>query len=64
MPDGLDTAINDPTILLDKYKLPNDKCLDLVDGDICGTTSIVSDSSFDPESPIGLAGSSAVIFDR
>lgn len=46
--DGLDTAINGPTILLDKYKLPTNNYLDIVDGIICGTASIVPDGSFDP----------------
>lgn len=29
--DGLDTVVDDPTILLDQYQLPPNKCLDLVD---------------------------------
>ena len=59
--DGFDTAINDPTILLDHYLLPNNNCSNLVEGIIRGTASTVSDSSFDPASPIGPAGSSAII---
>ena len=61
MSDGIDTAISNPNILLDKHQLPNDNCLDLVDGIVSGTTSIVSDASFESESPIGPAGTSAVI---
>ena len=60
--DGFDTTINDPTILLDHYLLPNNNCSNLVEGITRGTASIVSDGSFDPASPIGPVGSSAVIF--
>ena len=54
--DGMDTAIEDPTILLDQYHLPLDGCLALVAGIVAGTASIVSDGSFNPESLIGPAG--------
>ena len=53
--DGMDTAIEDPTILLDQYQLLLNGCL------VAGTTSIVSDGSFNPESLIGPAGTSAVV---
>ena len=59
--DGMDTAIEDPTILLDKYHLPLDGCLTLVAGIVARTASIVSDGSFNPESLIGPAGTSAVV---
>ena len=59
--DGMDTAIEDPTILLDQYHLPCDGCLALVADIVAGTVSIVSDGSFNPESLIGQAGTSAVV---
>ena len=59
--DGMDSAVEDPTILLDKYQLPSDECRALVDGIVAGTASIVSDGSFNPESLTGPAGTSAVI---
>ena len=51
--DGMDTAIEDPTILLDQYHLPLDGCRALVTGIVAGTAIIVSDGSFNPESVIG-----------
>ena len=54
--DELDTAIADPTILLDHYHLSIDICLVLVDIITQRTTSIVRDSSFSPDSLVGLAG--------
>ena len=54
-------AIEDPTILLDQYHLPLDDCLVLVAGIVAGTTSIVSNGSFNAESLIGPAGTSAVV---
>ena len=57
----MDTAIEDPTILLDQYHLPLDGCLALVAGIVAGTASIVSDGSFNPESLIGTVGASAVV---
>ena len=59
--DGMDTAIEDLTILLDQYHLPLDGCLALVTGIVAKTPSIVSDGSFNPESMIGPAGTSAVL---
>ena len=59
--EGFDNAITDPTILLDKFILPEDGCTDLVEGIRLGTACVVSDGSFDAASPIGPAGSSAVI---
>ena len=59
--EGFDKAIEDPTILLDKYVLPEDECQALSDGIQNGTASIVSDGSFNPSSPIGPVGTSAVI---
>ena len=58
--DGMDTAVEDPTILLDQYHLPSDGCLALVAGIVAGTTSIVIDGSFNPEVLIGPANTSAV----
>ena len=59
--DGMDTAIEDLTILLDQYQFPLDGCLALVTGIVAKTPSIVSDGSFNPESMIGPAGTSAVL---
>lgn len=59
--EGFDNAITDPTILLDKFILPEDGCTDLVEGIRLGTACVVLDGSFDAASPIGPAGSSAVI---
>ena len=59
--DGMDSAVEDPTILLDKYQLPRDDCRALVEGIVAGTASIVSDGSFNPESSTGPAGTSAVV---
>ena len=58
---GYDYVVNDPTILLGKFILPEDMCNGLVDGIREGTASIVLDGSFEPNSPIGMAGTSAVI---
>ena len=60
--DGMNTAIEGPTLLLDQYQLPLDDCLALVAGIVAGTASIVSNGSFDPESLIGPAGTSVVVF--
>ena len=57
----MDTAIEDPTILLDQYHLPLDGCLVLMAGIVARTASIVSDGSFNPESLIGPAGTSTVV---
>ena len=54
-------AIKDPTILLDKYVLPEDECQTLSDGIRNGTAGIVSDGSFNHTSSIGPVGRSAVI---
>ena len=59
--DGMDSAVEDPTILLHKYNLPSDDCHALVDGIIAGTVSIVSDGSFNPESLMGPTGTSAIV---
>ena len=59
--DGMDSAVEDPTILLHKYRLPSDECHALVDGIVAGTASIVSDGSFNPESVMGPTGTSAVV---
>ena len=40
--EGFDNAINDLTILLDEFVLPEDTCINLVEGIQNGTTSIVS----------------------
>ena len=58
---SFDNAINDPTILLDKFILPEDGCNNLVEGIRLGTACAVLDGPFDAASPIGPAGSSAVI---
>ena len=59
--DGMDTAVEDPTILLDQFHLPIDSCLALVAGIVAGTASIDSDESFNPESLIGPASTTAVV---
>ena len=59
--EGFDHAINDPTILLDKFILPEDGCKGLVEGIRAGTACAVSDGSFNEASPLGPAGTSAVI---
>ena len=59
--DGMDSAVEDPTILLHNYHLPSDECHALVDGILAGTASIVSDGSFNPESLMGPTGTSAVV---
>lgn len=59
--DGLDAGKSDDTILLDKYELPQDNCVRLATGIIQGTASIVSDGSFNPDSPIGPTGTSVVV---
>ena len=59
--DWLDTAVDDPTILLDWYQLPADGGLALVIGIVEGTACIVSDSSFNPDSSFGLDSTSAVV---
>ena len=38
--DGMDTAVEDPTILLDQFYLPIDNCLALVAGIAAGTASM------------------------
>jgi len=59
--EGFDNAINDQTILLDKFLLPENMCNNLVEGMQNGTAIIVSDGSFDAASPIRPVGTSAVI---
>ena len=59
--EGFDYTIIDSTILLDKFVLPKDMCQFLVGKISNSTASIVSDSSFNPASPIGPVGTSAVI---
>ena len=59
--EGFDSAINNQTILLDKFILPVDRCNDLVEGIILGTACVISDGSFDAVSTIGPANSSAYI---
>ena len=59
--EGFDYTVNDPTVLFDKSILPKDICNSLVDGIRNGTVSIVLDGSFEPNSPIGKAGTLAVI---
>ena len=59
--DGLDTAVDDPTILLDRYQLPTDGCLALVNIIVQGTACIVSGGSFNPDSSLGPASTSALV---
>ena len=57
----LDTAVDDPTILFDQYQLPSNGCLALVNGIVEGIACIVSDGSFNLDSSLGPAGTSAVV---
>ena len=59
--ESLKAAINDPSILLDKFSISEERCNNLAKGINEGTASVVSDGSFKRESPIGPAGTSAVI---
>ena len=59
--EGFDYALKDETILLDRFFPPDDMCNSLVEGIRNGTASVVSDGSFEPNSAIGQAGTSAVI---
>ena len=59
--DGLDTAVDDPTILLDWYQLFADDCLALMNGIVQETAGIVSDGAFNPDSSLGPTGTSAVV---
>ena len=59
--EGFDKAIEDPTILLEKFVLPEDNCQAFCTGIRNGTASIVSDNSFNSSSPMGPVGTSAVI---
>ena len=59
--EGFDYALNDQTILLDRFFPPKDMCSSLVEGIINVTASIVSDGSYEPNSSISKAGTSAVI---
>ena len=62
--DSFLNAINKPNILLDKYQLSSNKCLDLVKGIVFkfqGTAYIIPDGTFDPDSSMCPAsGTSAV----
>ena len=60
--DGLDTATDNPTILLDRYLLSIDGWFALVNGIVQGTACIVSDSYFNPDSFLGPASTFAVVF--
>ena len=57
---GFDYALNDETIFLDRFFPPTDMCNNLVKGIRNGTASIVSDGSFEQNSSIGQARTSAV----
>ena len=59
--EGFDRAINDETILLDRFFPLTDMCNNLVEGIRNGSASIVSDEFFERNSPISPAGTSAVI---
>jgi len=59
--EGFDYGINDQTVLLDKFFLPEDMCNSLVGGIRNGKASVVSGGSFKPNSAISKAGTSAVI---
>ena len=57
----LTAAVNDPSILLDKLDITEEKCNNLAKGITDGTACVISDGFFNPNSPIGPAGTSAVI---
>ena len=59
--DGLSTAVEDSIILLDWYQLPFNIYLNLVNGIVQGTVCIVSNGSFNPDTPVGPAGTSTII---
>ena len=59
--EGLTEAVNDPSILLDKYNISEEKCNNLAKGITEETACVVSDGSFNPKSSIGPAGTSSVI---
>ena len=59
--DGLDTAVDDPTILLDWYQLPSDGYLAQVNSIVDGTACILSDSYFSPDTSLGPTGTSSVV---
>ena len=58
--DGFDKATLNPTILLDKFALPEGMFQALSDRIRNGTASIVSDGSYNSTSPIGPVGMLAV----
>ena len=58
---GFNYAIIDPTILLDKFVLSEDMCQALVERISNDTASVISDGSFNRDSPIGPVGTSTVI---
>ena len=42
---GMDSAVEDPTVLLDQVRLPSDGCLALVACIAAGTASIINEGS-------------------
>ena len=59
--EGLTTAVNDPSVLLEKFDIIEEKCNNLVKGITEGTACVISDKYFNPNSPIGPTGTSTVI---
>ena len=59
--EGFDYALEDDTILLDRFFSPKDMCHSLAEGIRKGTASVVSDRFFEPNAAIGQVGTSAVI---
>ena len=59
--NGLDTVVDDPTILLDCYQLPSDRGLALVNDIVQGTTCLVSNASFNRDSSLIPTGTSTVV---
>ena len=57
---GLNASIPDPRILLDSVVLPNDGGEAIAKGIRDGTARAVSDGSFNPVTPIGPSGTSAL----
>ena len=59
--EGLTATVNDPLIFLDKFEILEEKYNNLAEGIADRTSYVVSDRFFDPNSPKGPAGTSAVI---
>ena len=61
--EGFDYPLNNKTVLLDRFFPPKDMCNSLVEAIRNGTASIVSDGTYERNSSIGQARTSAVILE-